>query len=115
MDQILIRGLTTRCIIGDEPWERTTPQVLRINLALHYPVEHVGASDRLADTIDYAKVSAIVLAYAEGSQFHMIEALAEGIATVCLQHFPTTMVSVELFKPSHVAHVAEFGICLTRP
>lgn len=114
MDAIRIQELRVKCIIGDEAWERTTPQEICIDLELGCGVAKAGASDRLADTVDYAAVAKTVLAYTRESRFHLIEALAEGIAQVCLQQFPIASVAVQLTKPSHIPDVQVFQIRIER-
>ncbi|MBI2346868.1 MAG: dihydroneopterin aldolase [Deltaproteobacteria bacterium] len=114
MDRILIDDLSARCIVGEEGWERTAPQEVRISLELACDLSAAGRTDRLGDTVNYAEVATTVRKYIEESRFHLIEALAEGIADTCLARFPVASVTVRLFKPSHLPGVAEFGVTLTR-
>lgn len=113
-DQILIEGLHAACIIGDETWERTQPQEVRVDLALLCDCVKAGTSDALHDTVDYAAVASGVLHYIRASRFRLIEALADGIAQYCLARFSPATVSVTLRKPSHIEGVASFGVRITR-
>lgn len=115
MDTIHINGLVAQCIIGDEDWERTTPQEVRVDLELSCNAVAAARSDNLIDAVDYAAVAGVVCEYLRASRFRLIEALAEGIAAVCLQRFAVSAVIVHLFKKSHIADVEAFGITLRRP
>lgn len=114
-DRILIEGLHAACIIGDEAWERTQPQEVRVDLALLCNCAKASASDALHDTVDYAAVASGVLDYIRASQFRLLEALAEGIAHYCLARFSPATIEVTLRKPSHIDGVASFGVRITRP
>ena len=54
-----LNGLSVDCIIGDLPAERRAPQRLRVDLALEID-DAAAQSDRLADTVDYARLAADV-------------------------------------------------------
>jgi dihydroneopterin aldolase len=59
-----------------------------------------GTSDKLDQTIDYCAVQAVVRSVIEGSRKHLIETLAESIATGLLAKFSAVhAVTVEVTKP----------------
>ena len=86
MDRILIQDLLVRCIIGVNEDERHQKQDVVINLTLTADLSKAGKSDRFEDTVDYRAIKKQVMALAENSQFHLIEALAEAIAALCLRN-----------------------------
>lgn len=110
----MIKGLRARCIIGDEDWERIKAQDVRVDIELGCEITAAGKSDDLSDTIDYARVSEEIISYIKNSRFRLVEALAEGVAQVCLSMFHVHAVTVKLYKKSHVAGVDEFGVFITR-
>lgn len=99
MDRILIRELSARCIIGLRPDERETKQDVVVSLALSTDLSRAGKSDVLDDSVDYRAIKKRVLALMEGSHFHLLEALAEAIASACLETVGVSEVRVTLDKP----------------
>ena len=114
MDTIYIHDLRCQCIIGDESWERETVQEIHLDLELGYSTERAGRSDSLHDTVDYGHVATTVTTHITESRFHLIEALAESIAQICLAQFPMQTITVHVRKPSHVQNTTSFGIRITR-
>lgn len=99
LDQIHIRDLTCRCIVGINPEERTNLQDVIINLTLHADLREACGTDRIDDTIDYKSVKMAVLAMVEESSYYLVERLAERIAEVCLQDTRVEAVRVSVDKP----------------
>jgi 7,8-dihydroneopterin aldolase/epimerase/oxygenase len=114
-DLIHIREICAECIIGDLEWERTKRQPIQCDLSLTTDLSCVGASDALAETIDYAAVGTAVHQFIANSQFQMLEALAEGIATLVLTTFCPTALTVTLWKSAHFPGAQRVGIEITRP
>lgn len=99
LDQIHIRDLTCRCIVGINPEERTNLQDVIVNLTLYADLREACTTDRIDDTIDYKSVKLAVLAMIEKSTYHLIERLAERIAEVCFEDTRIEAVRVSLDKP----------------
>ncbi len=114
MDRILIRGLTARCIVGLNPEERREKQEVAVTLALYTDLARAGASDLPGDGIDYRAVKKQVLALVERSEFHLLEALAEAIARVCLEFPLVQEVEVRVEKPSALRFARTVGVEIAR-
>lgn len=71
-----LNGLSVDCIIGDLPAERRAPQRLRVDLALEID-DAAAQSDRLADTVDYARLAADVRAALAAAKPQLIERAAK--------------------------------------
>ena len=99
MDRIRIEDLLVRCVLGLSPEERREKQDVLISVALMADLEKPGRSDRLEDSVDYRAVKKAVLAAAESSSFHLVEALAQRVAEVCLSHTGVQRVQVKVEKP----------------
>jgi FolB domain-containing protein len=99
MDEILIRGLETRCIIGDNDWERDKEQEVVVDLDLRTDTRPAARTDDLDDALDYRALKKDVLAYVEDSDHRLLETLAEGIANVCLEYDRLESVRVRVDKP----------------
>lgn len=99
MDRIVVSDLVCRCVIGVEEWERREPQDVLVSLVLAVDLTPAGKSDRIEDSVDYRALKKRVLAEAEASSFSLIEALAERIATICLEDERVQEVQVRVEKP----------------
>jgi dihydroneopterin aldolase len=83
-DLIELRGLRLHAICGVLPHERTTAQPLEIDVDITADLARAGASDELADTVDYGAVVAAVEQVATTLQPQLLERLAQCIADAVL-------------------------------
>ncbi len=114
MDRILIQDLKTSCIIGVNEDERHRKQEVILNLTLEADLRKAGRSDRFDDTVDYRSIKKEVLAFVEASRFFLIEALAEGVAAICLKHAAITLVTVRVDKPGALSSARSVAVELER-
>ncbi len=114
MDRILINDLLVRCIIGVNEDERREKQDVLINLAISADLEKAGRSDRFEDAIDYRALKKRIMAMAENSQFYLVEALAEAVAGICLEHAAVREVRVRVEKPGALRFARSVGVEITR-
>jgi dihydroneopterin aldolase/D-erythro-7,8-dihydroneopterin triphosphate epimerase len=114
MDRIYIRDLALRCIIGIYPEERETRQDVVINITLETDLRAAGQSDSIADTADYKRIKLAILDFVENSRFQLIEALADGIAAICLNdpHIQSATVTVD--KPGALRFARSVAVEVTR-
>ena len=61
MDQVFIRDLAARGIIGINDWEREKPQEILINIVLFTDLHKAGNSDNIQDSVNYRTVAKKVL------------------------------------------------------
>jgi 7,8-dihydroneopterin aldolase/epimerase/oxygenase len=80
--------------------ERRTGQRFLFDLLLD--VGEAGATDRLADAVDYRDVAACVREVSDGRAYHLLEALASELADALLARFPLERVEVRVRKPQVV-------------
>ena len=97
-DCVFVRGLEFEGNHGYTAAERRGTRRFRINLTLELPLAAAAASDRIVDTIDYWKVSEVVVALGTKSTFRLLEALAGAIAGKIQELYPHAAVSIELEK-----------------
>ncbi|HUT74314.1 MAG TPA: dihydroneopterin aldolase [Armatimonadota bacterium] len=114
MDRILIEDLVARCVLGVSAQERREKQEVVINLALATDTRTAGKSDRFADAVDYRAIKKRVLAAVEESQFHLVEALAQRVAEICLDHPGVREAQVTVSKPSALRFARSVGVRITR-
>ncbi len=114
MDKIFIHALKAEAIIGIFDWERQVKQTIVVDLEFGVDVRKPALSDSIADTLNYKGVAKRVLAFIEGSDFHLIEALTERIAMLLLEEFGVAWVRVALSKPGAIRRSRDVGIIIER-
>ena len=114
MDRICIRDLRVRCILGINQDERHEKQDVVINLTIHTDLHPAGKSDRLEDTVDYRALKKRVLVMVEESRYRLEEALAEAIASICLDHPGVARVDVRVDKPHALRFAESVAVEITR-
>ncbi|KND04741.1 dihydropteroate synthase [Spizellomyces punctatus DAOM BR117] len=114
MDKIIVRKLNVRNIIGVDSWERSKRQPLNIDLTVHQDINSSGESDLLSHTISYGTVAKAVQAFSEKTSYRSVEALASGIARICVQECGAECVTVRVEKPRALLHAACAGVEITR-
>ena len=114
MDRILIKDLLVRCILGLSAEERREKQDVLISVVLFVDLAAAGRSDRAEDTVDYRAVKKDVLAAADGSQYHLAEALAERVAEACLAYGSVQRVQVTVEKPGALRFAHSVAVDIDR-
>jgi len=99
MDTIHIHRLKLACIIGTERRERARRQAVVVSVGLHGDFRKAGRRDRLEDAVDYAAVRDRIVALVKASRFHLLEALAQAVADICLKEKQVAAVDVVVEKP----------------
>ena len=99
LDRIHVRDLRLRTLIGVNDWEQEREQDVVVNLALHVDTRAAGASDDLADTVDYKELRDRIVELARTQQHGLLEALAQHIADLCLADPRVAAVDVTVDKP----------------
>ena len=114
MDKIYIRDLALRCIIGIYDDERINKQDVIINVTLEADLEPAGKSDDFNQTVDYKEIKKKIVAHTEASSYQLIEALAENIANICLEHELVQKAVVSVDKPGALRFARSVAVELVR-
>lgn len=114
MDRILINDLLARCILGLTAEERREKQDVLISVALSLDLAPAGRSDRVEDGVNYRPIKKRILAIAESSQYHLVEALAERVAAACLEEPRVLEVEVTVEKPSALRFARSVAVEIVR-
>ncbi|HNK13898.1 MAG: dihydroneopterin aldolase [Nitrospira sp.] len=85
-----------RCGVTEE--ERRKPQLIAVDLELDTALEPAGLSDRLDDTVDYARVADRVVALSTGLTCQLLETLAEQLLDLLFAEFPVERVQLWIRK-----------------
>lgn len=113
MDCITLEDFEVICVIGDLPEERTSPQVICLDVKLYADLTKVCESDRLADTVDYAKLVQTIRTDLDTYRYYMIEAAAQKVADCCMAYDIVDHVEVHIRKPGAM-HGVRAGVHITR-
>jgi FolB domain-containing protein len=114
MDQVIIKDLSARGIIGINDWEREKPQEILINITLFADLRKAGESDNIDDCVNYRTVAKKVQAHAESAGRLTVEALAADIAKICLGEAGVEKVRVRVEKPGAVRFSGSVGVEIER-
>ena len=113
-DKILLNAISAETIIGVRPSERESKQRVLISLELSTDLRLPGKTDNLEDTLDYSSLKNTLVEYAEHSTFFLLEALARGIAEICLAQNRVSAVQVKVEKPDVYSDAESVGVIITR-
>ncbi|OGO39047.1 MAG: hypothetical protein A2W35_03375 [Chloroflexi bacterium RBG_16_57_11] len=114
MDKIIIRDLIARGIIGINDWEREKPQEILINIELYVDLRGAGISDNLRESVSYSTIAKRVQAHAEAAGRLTAEALANDLASICLEEPKVSRVVVRVEKPGAVRFTRSVGVEIER-
>lgn len=116
-DCVFVRGLEFEGNHGYSAAERRGTRRFRVHLELAQDLAAAARSDRLGDTVDYWKVSEIVVSLGTRSTFRLLEALAGAIGARIQELYPRVRVSIELEKlaPPCPGVPASCGVRLVLP
>ncbi|MBA2876731.1 dihydroneopterin aldolase [Anoxybacillus caldiproteolyticus] len=101
IDKIYVNRMEFYGYHGALPEEHVLGQRFFVDLIVETDLQKAGNSDRLDDTVNYAKLYEICKEVVEERQFALIEAVAENIAHNILSSFPTIdRCTVKVIKPN---------------
>jgi FolB domain-containing protein len=113
-DEIHIRDLLVRGILGVNDWEREQPQDILINLTLTADLARAAATDDIGDTVNYRTVAKKIIAHVEAARRLTVEALAADIARLCLAEAGVERVRVRVEKPGVLRFARSVGVEIER-
>lgn len=114
MDIVFIRELRAEAVIGIYDWERTLRQPVLIDLEMAWDVPRAAASDNIADALDYKAVGKRIHAFVEGSQFQLVETLAERIADILRDEFAVPWLRLSVNKQGALSVARDVGVVIER-
>jgi FolB domain-containing protein len=113
-DQIHIKDLLLRGIIGINDWEREKPQDILINLTIFCDLSAAGVSDDVQDSVNYRTLTKQVIDHVESRERFTVEALAGDIASLCLATDGVEGVRVRVEKPGALRFARSVGVEIER-
>ncbi len=114
MDIIYLRELRVETVIGIYDWERRIRQPVIIDLQMAADVSRAAATDNIDDTLNYKAVAKRLVAFIEGSQFQLVETLAERTAEIVMNEFHVPWLRLEVNKKGAVRGARDVGVIIER-
>jgi len=114
MDTIFLRGLQVEAIIGIFQWERAATQSITIDLEMATDVARAAASDSIEAALNYKSVAKRIIAFAESSEFALVESLAESLARIVVTEFDVPSVRLSVSKPGAIEGSRDVGVTIER-
>lgn len=114
MDQIFIKDLLARGVIGISDQERAQPQDILFNITIFTNIFAAGLSDNIEDSINYRTIAKKILAYTSSVGRYTVEAVAEDVAKMILEDPKVRSVRVRVEKPGAVRFAKSVGVEIER-
>lgn len=99
-DKVTLHGMVFYGYHGDTEEEARLGQRFVVDVELRGDLHRAGVSDRLEDTLDYAKAYGVAKEVLEGPRRRLLESLAETLAGRLLTETPAEAVLVRIKKPA---------------
>lgn len=114
MDIVFIRELKIGTVVGIYDWERRIRQNVVLDLDMGTDIGRAAQSDKIEDTLDYKAVAKRLIQFVSGSEFQLVETLAEKVAELVMREFAVRWVKVTLHKPGAVSGSKSVGVIIER-
>jgi len=114
MDIVYIRDLKIETIIGIYDWEREVRQVVSLDLEMATDIRRAAETDDIADTLNYKAVAKRLISFIEGSEFLLVESMAESVADIVREEFSVPWLRLRLSKPGALRGAQDVGVIIER-
>jgi len=113
-DIIYLNDLKIETIIGIFDWERGVKQVVSLDLEMATDIRRAAQTDAIEDTLDYKAVSKRLIDFIAGSEFQLVETLAERTAQLLLEEFTIDWVRLRINKTGAIRGARDVGVLIER-
>ena len=113
MDKIFLHGMKADTLIGVYDWERQHKQTLILDLDVVLP-ENSHQDDNIEHTIHYGELCQLIRQELADCDFKLLESLAEFVAQLVFEHYPTPQLRLRVSKAGVLPDVREVGIEIER-
>lgn len=114
MDIVYITDLQIETIIGIYDWEREVKQRVSLDLEMAFDIRRAAETDDIEHALNYKAVAKRLIGFIEGSEFFLIESMAEEVAKIVRQEFGVTWLRLSLSKPGALRGAKNVGIQIER-
>jgi FolB domain-containing protein len=114
MDQIIIKNLRLRCLLGFSEHEIGKKQDVVITMTFFTDLHQAGESDDPKDVLNYRTINKAVIEHVEASSYKTVEALATSIARLVIIQHQVPHIRVEVHKPGALRYADDVMIIIER-
>lgn len=114
-DTIFLKNLEIHTIIGVNEWERMVRQPVSISFEIDTDITRAAQTDDVEESINYKSISKWIIDFVEGTEYLLVERLAEEIACGVLEEFDVSRINLTVEKPGAIRHSQSVGVSITRP
>jgi len=114
MDIVYIRELAVETVIGIFDWEREIRQRVTLDLEMAVDITKAASTEDIDSTVSYKTVADRLIEFIEGSEFLLVETMAEEIAQIVMSEFNVPWVKLRLGKPGAVPEARDVGVIIER-
>jgi dihydroneopterin aldolase len=113
-DKVFLRELGVECVIGFLDWERLVKQTVYLDIEAPIDCRKASLRDDVADTLDYKRLSKVVIAFVSASEFKLVETLADRTAKLILNEFDVPWVRLTVNKRGAIRASRDVGVTIER-
>ncbi|WP_396587698.1 dihydroneopterin aldolase [Bermanella sp. R86510] len=114
MDKVFINNLSVETIIGIYDWEREVKQEVLLDLTMAWDNKPAAQSENIELALNYKAVSDRLLEFVGGSEFLLVETMAEAVADILLHEFHVTWLRLRVTKPHAIPQARGVGVEIER-
>jgi dihydroneopterin aldolase len=114
MDIVYIRDLQIETVIGIYDWEREIKQTVSLDIDMATDIRKAAESDNIQDTLSYNTVAKRLIEFISGSEFLLVEAMAEQCGQIVMNEFNVPWLKLKLSKPRAVLGARDVGVIIER-
>ncbi|GAB3110135.1 dihydroneopterin aldolase [Aestuariicella hydrocarbonica] len=114
MDIVFINDLRIDTIIGIYDWEREVRQTVSLDLEMSSDIRQAAATDDIQYALNYKSVAKRLIEFIEGSEFLLVETMAEQVCDIVRSEFGVAWVKLCLRKPGALRHSRDVGLIIER-
>jgi dihydroneopterin aldolase len=112
-DRVQLTGIEVFARHGVFDFEQERAQMFLVDVTAHLDLSRAGATDDLADTLDYGLLASEVREVVGGESHKLIERVAARVAETVLAHAEVDRVVVTIHKPDAPVDVALKDVSVT--
>ena len=114
MDIVYIRDLEIETVIGIYDWEREIKQTVSLDLEMAHDIRKAAETDDIQYTLNYKSVAKRLISFIGGSEFLLVETMAEQCAQIVREEFGVPWLKLRLSKPGAVRGSRDVGVIIER-
>jgi len=114
MDIVFINELRIDTVIGIYDWEREVRQTVSLDIEMAHDIRRAAETDDIQYALNYKAVSKRLIKFVGGSEFLLVETMAEQIASILMEEFNVPWLRLSVSKPGALRGSKDVGVRIER-